>query len=155
LTHRAKPGPPREVFISHSHVDREFVGKLARVLHRRGVRTWYSEAHLLGGVQWHDEIGRALARCDWFLVVLSLASTKSRWVKWELSYALGEERYLTRIVPILLQPCRVRTLSWALPGLQQVDFTGGFARGCRDLLRIWGLGKRTGTGSAAAQTPAP
>ena len=60
----------REVFLSHSSQDREFVMRLAHVLKRHEVRYWYSAEHIEGARQWHDEIGRALVHCDWFLVVL-------------------------------------------------------------------------------------
>jgi hypothetical protein len=100
---------------------------------------WYSATHLKGAQQWQQEIGRALRRCDWFLVVLSPHSVRSMWVERELSFALGQPRYRRRIVPLLLKPCRYQRLNWALSNYQVVDFTG--ARGaCLDgLLRTWGL----------------
>ena len=36
--------------------------------------------------------------------------------------------------------CSCDDLSWTLSQMQMVDFTGGFDNGCRDLLRIWGVG---------------
>ncbi len=60
---------------------------------------------MLGGEFWHDDIGRALVRCDWFMVVLSPNSVKSRWVKHELRYALIDPKFEDRIVPILYKPC--------------------------------------------------
>jgi hypothetical protein len=55
------------VFISHSSRDRDFVVRLARLLKDRKVDYWFS-VHIAGAKQWHDEIGRALDRCDWFLI---------------------------------------------------------------------------------------
>ena len=72
---------------------------------------------------WHDEIGAALERWDWFVVVLSPASVKSRWVKQELLFALNDARYEDRIVPVIHRPCRYRDLSWTLPSFQMIDFT--------------------------------
>ena len=86
------------------------------------------------------EIGEALARCDWFLVVLSPQATRSKWVKRELLYALRSSRYEGRIVPIRLRACDPALLSWTLEDFQAVDFTQDFDNGCRSLLRIWGLG---------------
>ncbi len=133
---------PNELFLSHSDKDREFAGRLAEILDRHGVPYWYSRSNLRGGQQWHDEIGAALARCDWFLVVLSPASVQSKWVKRELVYALDDERYQEHIIPVLYQSCEHRQLSWTLSQDQFVDFTGSFEAGCRDLLASWALGYR-------------
>jgi len=130
---------PQEAFLSHASADRAFVKRLAKVMMAHGVRVWFSEAHLLTGEDWHDRIGKALARCDWFLLVLSPQSVKSKWVKRELLYALQEDRYGERILPLLRKECKYRHLSWTLRSLQFVDFTRGFAEGCQALFRRWGL----------------
>ena len=62
---------PKELFLSHSDKDRAFAAALAKVLGRHGIKVWYSRAHLAGSAEWFDEIGKALDRCDWFLIVLS------------------------------------------------------------------------------------
>jgi len=133
------PAARRYVFLSHSSRDRAFVRRLARELKRHGVRYWYSATHIAGAKQWHDEIGRALARCNWFLLVLTPDAVRSSWVKRELLFALNEDRYNERIIPLLRKPCDYSRLSWTLPNLQLVDFTANFQLGCRQLLRIWGL----------------
>jgi hypothetical protein len=140
---RKRISSPREAFLSHSDVDRAFVTRLARVMRKHGIGAWYSKAHILTGEQWHDRIGAALGRCDWFVIVLSPASVKSKWVKLELMYALQERRYDERILPILLKTCEYRRLSWTLGSFEYADFTTGFARGCRDLFRRWGVEYRS------------
>ena len=72
---------PHEAFLSHSSLDQDFVTYLAEVLRRHGVPVWYGQTNILGAQQWHDEIGAALKRCDWFLLVLSANSVASMWVK--------------------------------------------------------------------------
>ncbi|MGH9875204.1 MAG: toll/interleukin-1 receptor domain-containing protein [Pyrinomonadaceae bacterium] len=135
-------GLPKEVFLSHSDHDRAFVESLADVLRRHGVPFWYSRAHIKGAQQWHDEIGAALHRCDWFAVILSPQSVNSVWVKRELIYALKPERFENRIIPIAYQPSDYEALSWTLSAFQMVDFTHSLEEGCRDLLRMWGMGYR-------------
>lgn len=134
----------REVFLSHSSLDGEFVNTLADALRRHGVPTWHSRTDILGAQQWHDEIGSALKRCDWFALVLSPNSVDSLWVKRELIFALQQNRFADKIVPILYRPCDFERLSWVLPSFQFVDFSGPFEQGCRGLLRLWGLGYRAG-----------
>jgi hypothetical protein len=141
---------PHEVFLSHASNDRRMAARLATVLREDGVPVWYSQTNLLGAQQWHDEIGATLARCDWFLLLLSPPATSSRWVKRELLYALRSARYDDRILPINYRACDPSRLSWTLDDFQAVDFTGDFESGCRALLRTWGLGFR-GTGSRSTK----
>ena len=114
--------------------------RIAAVLRSHGVPVWYSETNLLGAQQWHDEIGAALARCDWFVILLTPQAVVSRWVKRELLYALRSPRYKDRIVLINCRKCDSSRLSWTLDDFQAIDFTGKFNNGCRSLLRTWGLG---------------
>ncbi|MBV9850489.1 MAG: toll/interleukin-1 receptor domain-containing protein [Armatimonadetes bacterium] len=131
---------PNEVFLSHASPDAAFVMPLVETLRRHGIPVWYSQTNIVGAQQWHDEIGAALSRCDWFALVLSPHAAASMWVKRELLFALQQKRYENRIIPILHQPCDVSQLSWTLPAFQMVDFTTGFDDGCRALMRVWGLG---------------
>ena len=131
---------PRELFLSHATTDRPFVDRVVATLRTHAIPVWYSVTNLVGAQEWHDEIGQALDRCDWFGVVLSPASLESKWVQRELHYVLTEDRYVGKIVPVLYQGCNFKALSWVLRTLQYVDFTGDFDHGCRDLLRVWGLG---------------
>ena len=43
--------------------------RLAETLREYAVPVWYSETNLVGTQQWHDEIGKALERCEWFLIM--------------------------------------------------------------------------------------
>ncbi|MBM4024148.1 MAG: toll/interleukin-1 receptor domain-containing protein [Planctomycetes bacterium] len=140
---------PNEIFLSHSSKDRKFAEGLARMLRAHGLPVWFSRTNIRGAQQWHDEIGAALKRCDWFVVVLSPHSVGSMWVKRELLFALQQDHFENRIVPLLMQPCDHERLSWTLTLRQFVDFTGAFDIGCRDLLRIWGIGFDPGARSLA------
>ncbi len=125
------------MFLSHASADQPFVNKIARLLRKHGIRVWYSPHHLAGADQWHDEIGEALRRCDWFLVILSKKSVASMWVKREVLYALKQRRLHNCIIPVLHKPCSPDKLSWALDDSQMIDFQGNFQRGCKQLLAIW------------------
>ena len=125
--------------MSHATADRKFLSKLTSVLQKHDIRFWHSREHIRGAQQWHDEIGVALGKCDWFVLLLSPAAVRSKWVKRELLYALQEDRYEKRIVPVIVKHCHYKKLSWTLASLQFVDFSRGFTQGCRELLRIWGM----------------
>jgi hypothetical protein len=137
---RAGGSLPGEVFLSHSSKDREFAGRIAQVLRAHGVPVWYSGTNLLGAQQWHDEIGVALNRCDWFLVLLSPAAVRAKWVKHELLYVLNSSRYEERITPLRYRGCDSARLSWTLDSFQAVDFRKDFHKGCASLMRSWGFG---------------
>ncbi len=70
---------PSEVFLSHSSLDQPFVTSVVEMLRRHGISVWHSQTNIVGAQQWIDEIGTALARCDWFAVVLSPNSVGSMW----------------------------------------------------------------------------
>jgi hypothetical protein len=133
---------PNEVFLSHSSLDRQFASDLAGVIRHHGIPVWFSQTNILGAQQWQDEIGAALRRCDWFVVILSPQSADSMWVKRELSYALQQNRFENKIVPITYQPSDYERLSWTLSLFQMIDFTRTFEQGCVNLLRVWGVGYR-------------
>lgn len=134
---------PNEVFLSHAVADKDFTMRLVNVLRTHGVPVWYSATEIRGAQQWQEEIGAALRRCDWFVVVVSPNALRSFWVKRELAYALAQPRFVNRITPILLAPCDMEQLSWTLSAIQYVDFSRGFDPGCRELLRIWGIGYKS------------
>ena len=134
---------PVRIFLSHSATDRRFARRLADVFDSHTLPYWYSQRHIVGARQWHDEIGRALGRCNWFVLVLSPASVKSKWVKHELLFALEQEAYDNHIVVLNLKPANFKKLSWTLSQSQWVDFTRGFDRGCKALLPIWRKTHRT------------
>lgn len=69
--------PPQEIFLSHSSADRIIADSVVATLRNHGNPVWYSQTNILGAQQWHDEIGKALKRCDWFVVILSPDSVKS------------------------------------------------------------------------------
>lgn len=52
-------------------------------------------------------------------------------------YALRQYRFVRRIVPVVLESCDVEALSWVLPDLQLIDFSGSFDDECHELLELW------------------
>src|SRR5438105_3682941 len=103
---------PKEVFLSHAHQDAVFVRRLTEDLRRHNVPVWFSERNIAGARQWMDEIGEALGRCDWLIVILTPAAVASTWVKREVGFALNEQRYGERVIPLLLKRCVPKKLAW-------------------------------------------
>ena len=131
---------PKEVFLSHSSRNLKKATKVAETLRNHGVPVWFSPSNIKTAQQWHDEIGRALRRCDWFLVLLSNSSIKSKWVKMELSYALNHSQYDDHIVPVKIDACDHEDLSWTLDVFQMAHLSGSKHDGYTQILNGWGLG---------------
>jgi hypothetical protein len=148
---RKPDAAPDEVFLSHSNKGARFTLRLATVLAAHGVKSFFSKQHIRGAQEWHDEIGAALKRCDWFVIVLSPYSVRSVWVKHELIYALQENRYGGRILPILYRTCNPDRLSWTLSAFQRIDFRKDFDEGCRAVLSTWRLDYRGKTTTSGRQ----
>jgi hypothetical protein len=127
----------REVFLSHASQDHRKARRLKEILAAHGIPVWFSPHHIRGAQQWQDEIGTALERCGWFMILLTPHAVKSMWVKRELNYALIEKRYEDRIIPMLFQKCDLKKLSWTLPQFQLIDFRKDYWRGCDKLLQVW------------------
>jgi TIR domain len=131
---------PTELFLSYSSLDTAFAKSIIDVLSRHAIPVWHSQTNIVGAMLWHDAIGAALRRCDWFGVILSPNSIDSMWVKRELTFALHQQRLNGKILPLLYQTCEPDQLSFTLWSSQMIDFTGDFHTACRALLRTWGIG---------------
>src|SRR6185503_3783654 len=130
---------PTELFLSYSSLDTAFAHSVIDVLHSHSIPVW-SQTNIVGGMRWHDEIGAALRRCDWFAVILSPHAFESMWVSRELRFVVEERRFDNKILPLLYQSFDFRRTWWTLSSIQMIDFTGDFDTACRALLRTWGLG---------------
>jgi hypothetical protein len=131
---------PKEVFLSHSSNNLPMAIRVSNTLRNHGVPVWFSPTNIMTAQQWHDEIGNALRRCDWFMVLLSNAAVNSRWVKWELHYALRHNQYDNHIMPVIIENCEYEELSWTLGVFQMVDMTNNEEDAFTQILRSWGLG---------------
>jgi TIR domain len=76
-----------KVFISHASTDKPFVRRLVSRLQMEGFQVWLDEHELHVGDQLAEEISKALSSSQVVLVVVSKASIKSRWLKFELNKA--------------------------------------------------------------------
>lgn len=131
---------PKELFLSHSSQNIEAATAIAETLRNHGVPVWYSQTNILTAQQWHDEIGNALRRCDWFMVLLSNGAIQSVWVKRELLYALTHSQYEDHIMPVIIEHCNYEGLSWTLDQFQMADYSNSSDVAYAQILARWGLG---------------
>jgi len=132
--------PPKELFLSHSSQNAHTATSIAGTLRNHGVPVWDSPTNILTAQQWHDEIGNALRRCDWFMVLLSSGAVQSSWVKRELMYALTHSQYENHIMPVIIEPCNHEGLSWTLDQFQMADYSSSSDTAYGQILARWGIG---------------
>ena len=131
---------PKEVFLSHSSENHLVATSVSETIRNHGVPIWYSPTNIIASQPWLEEIGRALRRCDWFMILLSGPAIDSIWVKRELFYALSHNQYNDRIMPVIIEPCNYEELAWPLGSFQIVDFTIDQDIAYTQILRARGLG---------------
>jgi tetratricopeptide (TPR) repeat protein len=94
------------IFISHTSQDDDFVKELREALERSGLTVWADSRSLAGGDELAPEIERAIEQARHFIVVISLNTANSLWVRKEIQKALEvkenrkDEDY--RVIPLLL-----------------------------------------------------
>jgi len=84
-------GEFKSVFISYSHVDKDFARQLAADLAKAGCRVWRDEGEIDIGERLMPKIRAALDEMESVVVVLSKTSVNSEWVKVELDIAMNKE----------------------------------------------------------------
>jgi len=101
------------VFISHSNHDNVLAQKIARVLQEQGLEVW-DERSILPGDNWAGKIAEALDKSEAMVVLLTPHAIASEWGPPRHRYALGEERYRKRLVPVVVGELSEETVPWIL-----------------------------------------
>jgi len=96
------------LFISHASEDKPFVNKLVRDLKIFAGNVWLDIWELKVGDSLKKRLKAAIHKNDYFAIVLSPRSIKSKWVKYELSEALIKELIEKKVVilPIMYEECK-------------------------------------------------
>jgi hypothetical protein len=88
----------KDIFISYSRRDQEFVARLASDLDRHVAGVWFDQSTIQVGQKWHDEIMEGIHDCRVFILVLSPDAAESRYVQEEVNKALELGK---PIIPVL------------------------------------------------------
>jgi hypothetical protein len=129
-----RTGP--RLFLSHSSSDKQFVRRLVADLKALNLNVWIDEQELRVGDSIVQGISAALTATDYLLIVLSEASTKSKWVQAELNAALMAQ--LSNGGTVVL-PVRIDD-SIAPPLLRDrlyADFRHDYQAGLRSLVEVF------------------
>jgi hypothetical protein len=93
----------KEIFISYSRRDQEFVTRLASDLNAQVAGVWFDQTTIELGQKWHDEIMDGIRDCKAFILVLSPDSMESKYVNEEVSKALELGK---TIFPVIYRPAK-------------------------------------------------
>ena len=91
----------KEIFISYSRRDQEFVTRLASDLNAQVAGVWFDQSSIQLGEKWHDEIMEGIRDCKAFILVLSPDAMESRYVHEEVNKALELGK---KIFPVIYRP---------------------------------------------------
>lgn len=117
-----------KIYISHSAQDSDVAKRLAHELEGSGHEAWVAETGILPGDNWGQTLGQALADSEAMVVLLTPEALSSRWVRHEITYALGNERYEGRLLPVLIGPddkLDPDTVPWALRSVAWLSLEAG------------------------------
>lgn len=104
------------VFLSYADSDMEFAKGLASQLSKQGYEVWDPYQNLFPGDNWSLKIGEALKESKAMVVLLSPDSVRSRSVRREIEYALGDPNYSGRLFPVVVRP--TKEIPWILKKFQ-------------------------------------
>ncbi|MET9386467.1 TIR domain-containing protein [Streptomyces sp. NPDC002928] len=126
-------------FISHASVDKPAVDQLVEALLAAHIDVWYSHTHIGFGDSIPEKISGGLEVSDALLVVLSVRSLASGWVKAEYeSFLMDEiESGNTMVIPVRIDDCQVPpllrrklSLNASIKGGTLTYLEGDFTRMC-------------------------
>ena len=147
--------PDNAVFISYAREDLPAVQRLKAGLDAAGIRTWFDLERLEGGDDYDRKIQRNIARCSYFIPVIS-ATTERRleaYFRREWSYAIDRARNMAEgaifILPVCIDdtaqgtarvPDKFRAVHFT--GLPGGEVAAGFAHRLQELLSAHGADSR-------------
>jgi len=139
--------PDNAVFISYAREDLAAVQKLKAGLDAAGIKTWFDLERLEGGDDYDRKIQRNIARCSYFIPIVSAATQRrlEGYFRREWSYAIDRARNIAKgalfILPVTIDdtnggdaqvPEKFKAVHFTrLPG---GEVTPEFARHLQDLL---------------------
>jgi hypothetical protein len=132
-----------DVFLCHSSQDKEWVQQMAgridaEMYNGRNLRSWFDEQHIQAGDRLRPELEAALDASLFVAVVLSAASTKSRWTSFEWNHFGKLHPEGGAIIPLILEKSAKDDLPIEFRGLVHIDFSdpSTFEVGFKQLIQV-------------------
>ena len=112
-----------KVFISHSQEAKPLTRRLIEALKRSGLEVWDDDYDIYPGDNWAKVTGEALEEAEAMVVLLTPEALDSRTVRREVSFALGNERFENRLIPVFVgldQSLALEKVPWVLQSLNTI-----------------------------------
>ncbi len=112
------------VFISHGYTDEPLAKKVATGLEKGGLQVWDAMREISPAENWDDKVKQALQESDAMVVLLTANALRSSWVRREIEYALGEQSYRQRVIPVLAddpEELHRHDIPWILKRFQMIN----------------------------------
>ena len=91
-----------KVFLSHGLRGLPVARNLAVELTKAGLNVWLADDEILPGDNWAERTSAALAECDAMVAVVSADAETEGNVQREIGYAMGQQNYRQRLIPVLV-----------------------------------------------------
>jgi TIR domain len=115
-----------QIFISHAQSDGTFAKSLSSQLRKRGFSVWSADEEVLPGDNIWLRMGEALKRSKAMVVLVSPDSMRSKTVRSEIEFALGDTNYEGRVFPVLVRP--TDEIPWILRKFKTFQAKGSAAK---------------------------
>ena len=110
----------KKVFLTYARADEGAARELSASLQAAGFNVWDPEREILPGDEWTSSLKRALDTSDAMVVLLSPDAFQSRSVRQEVEYALVDERFSGRLIPVLVR--ETKDYPWILKSLNVIRY---------------------------------
>lgn len=108
-----------QVFISYARADEDFAKALSSQLAKQGLSVWNPDDEILTGDNFWLQMGEALRKSRAMVVLVSPESMRSKNVRHEIEYALGDPNYEGRVFPVQVRP--TQNIPWILHRFKSFD----------------------------------
>jgi len=92
-----------DVFISHSHIDKQVADAICHYFENDGIKCWMAPRDIVPGANWAHSIADAIPQCKIFLLVFSANSNMSDQVLREVELAASEK--------LIIMPVKIEDLN--------------------------------------------
>jgi hypothetical protein len=115
----------KDIFISYSHNDSEFVHRIIDDLKAKGLDLWFDEQDVPPGANLTKSVDEGLSGTRYMLLFLSTNAIKSKWVEeeWTAKYKDEIERNKVSVIPILIENIEIKELPLIIRNKKIVDFS--------------------------------
>ncbi|HEX8293149.1 MAG TPA: toll/interleukin-1 receptor domain-containing protein [Pyrinomonadaceae bacterium] len=113
-----------QVFISYAESDEPVARKVVAGLEREGLKVWYDRREVLPGQNWAESVAKALKESSAMVVLITRAWLSSPRLQREIDYALSDQSFRHRLVPVFVGPPEKlpkREVPWILQSLKTVS----------------------------------